>query len=261
MQHLVLIDEARAAVFRFPRTPGRSGQMRIAAERLRLLAGTALPVPELLDARLSDQLGEGHLVLRLLPGTPLDEVSTDALPAQARTRLLAELDLALSQIRALDVTAWPDPGPEWELLWRQLESAAEARQWPGGLAAHCQRVVVRAAATAAAAPQSVFHGDLGGVNCRIDPQTGSITGLLDWDSAAVGDPATDVAAILAGLGPATATQLRAEFPWWESAEQRYQAYVDTWPLQFLIWAQDHGSAADRSSAEALLSRSAPAPTQ
>ena len=40
------------------------------------------------------------------------------------------------------------------------------------------------------------HGDLHAGNIFIDPQTGAITGLIDWECAAVSDPLLDVACIL-----------------------------------------------------------------
>ena len=119
-------------------------------------------------------------------------------------------------------------------------------------------VCASTAATAATAPLRVFHGDLGGVNCRIDPATGAVTGLLDWDSAVVGDPATDIAAVLAGLGPRTAEQARTERPYWREQEVRYRAYLQTWPLQFALWSVAAGTGEDRRQARALLRRSAAA---
>lgn len=258
MQHLVLVDLGRGVVYRFPRRPGQRRQLHHAAERLRLLADSALPAPALLDARLSDRAGVGHLVLRYLPGRPLDEVATDDLPGPARSRLIGELDRTLAQVRALDPARWPAPGPDWAALWQDLAERATLAELPVEIRDHHAALAEVAAATAASAPLRVFHGDLGGVNCRIDPATGAITGLLDWDSAVVGDPATDIAAVLAGLGPRTAEQARTERPYWHEQEVRYRAYLQTWPLQFALWSVAAGTGEDRRQARALLRRSAAA---
>jgi aminoglycoside 2''-phosphotransferase len=256
MQHLVLVDLGLRVVYRFPRRPGRRRQLQQAADRLHVLQHSALPAPAILDARLSDRAGVGHLVLRYLPGRPLDEVATDDLPGPARSRLIEELDRTLIQVRELEPARWPAPGPDWAALWQDLTQRAVLAQLPAEIRDHHLALAEAAAATAATAPLRVFHGDLGGVNCRIDPATGAITGLLDWDSAAVGDPATDVAAVLAGLGPRTADQVRHELPYWREQEVRYRAYLETWPLQFALWSVAAGTGEDRRQARALLRRSA-----
>jgi aminoglycoside phosphotransferase (APT) family kinase protein len=256
MQHLVLIDHARRTVYRFPRKPGQRHQLQQASDRLRMLQTSGLPTPALFHAEYSDHAGLGHLVLEYLPGQPLDEIATDALPAKARSRLIDDLDRALAQIRALDPAQWPEPGPDWATIWQHLSDRAASVDLPTDLQRHHASLADAAAATAATVERRVFHGDLGGVNCRVDTATGAITGLLDWDSAAVGDPATDVAAVLAGLGPRTAEQLRTERPYWREHEQRYRAYLDTWPLQFALWSRMDGTEQDRRQALVLLTRSA-----
>lgn len=42
-------------------------------------------------------------------------------------------------------------------------------------------------------PMCLLHGDLGNHNVCIDPETGEVTGLLDWEDALVGDPLFDIA--------------------------------------------------------------------
>jgi len=48
---------------------------------------------------------------------------------------------------------------------------------------------------------TLIHSDLWYENVLVDPETGIITGVLDWEDAAIGDQSQDVAALL-HLGPA-----------------------------------------------------------
>ncbi|NJP94472.1 phosphotransferase [Nonomuraea sp. FMUSA5-5] len=58
------------------------------------------------------------------------------------------------------------------------------------------------------------HNDLGAEHILVDPQTGTITGIIDWTDAAITDPAHDFALIYRDLGPDlfTRTLTHYEFP-------------------------------------------------
>ncbi len=51
-------------------------------------------------------------------------------------------------------------------------------------------------------PHSILNADLGLAEMLVDPDTGSVTGILDWGAAAIGDPLYDLATFAFG-GPAT----------------------------------------------------------
>ena len=46
----------------------------------------------------------------------------------------------------------------------------------------------------------LVHRDLGCEHVLYDPLLGSISGIIDWEAAAVGDPAIDFAGLIRGLG-------------------------------------------------------------
>jgi hypothetical protein len=46
----------------------------------------------------------------------------------------------------------------------------------------------------------VVHNDLWGEHILIDPQSGRVTGVIDWADACIGDPARDYAGLLGWLG-------------------------------------------------------------
>lgn len=257
MQHLVLLDHGTGSAYRFPRTAATGAKLQDAAVRLDLLGRIGLPVPSVLTVRESPDPGEGFLHLSLMSGQALDTVATDAMSPPARARLVGELADLIDRLGQLPVDRWPGDPADWARIWAEL--AAETvglTGLPVEVQAHAQGLAATAAATAASAPIRVFHGDLGGVNCRVDAETGSVTAMLDWDAAALGDPATDVAALLSGLGPDTAAAARSHSPGWVADEQRYTHYVATWPLQFYLWSARSGSPDERQRARGMLSEQA-----
>jgi aminoglycoside phosphotransferase (APT) family kinase protein len=229
--------------------------MSTAADRLEVLRRHGLPAPQLLELVGPEASAVPHMVLSYVPGVALDSLLTDDLPARQRRRLLGDLIDIVAAIRSIPAASWPEPGPAWATLWNRLaEQAAGCRDLPADVREHHAGLAAAAAAVATSTRPRVFHGDLGGVNCRIDAGTGAVTGVLDWDSAAVGDPATDIAALLSGLGPRTAEELRGRSPLWRREEQRYQVYVATWPIQYFLWSQQEGDDGQVHAARGMLSR-------
>jgi len=164
-----------------------------------------VPAPAIVDA------GRGCLAYRLLPGVPLLSLTDRPEVAAQLGDFLAVLH-AVPPERAADLVETDDTPPaEW------LAEAVEL--WPE-LAAHVpapHRSAVEdflAAAPPEPADALVFsHQDLGSEHILVDPDSGAITGVIDWTDAAIGDPARDPGLILRDLGPdACAEALRCLTP-------------------------------------------------
>ena len=92
------------------------------------------------------------------------------------------------------------------------EWLAEAAQlWPA-VSRHVPAAYHPAVETFLAAPPPapastlVFsHQDLGIEHVLVGPDPGTVTGVIDWSDAAIGDPARDFGLILRDLGPAALT--------------------------------------------------------
>ncbi|KAM0745491.1 hypothetical protein ACQRIT_000875 [Beauveria bassiana] len=66
-------------------------------------------------------------------------------------------------------------------------------------------------ADAHAAYTPVFlHADLKGEHIFVDPDTGRLTGVIDWSDACVGDPAVDIHGLAISVGAAAAARIAAE---------------------------------------------------
>ncbi|OAQ99544.1 hypothetical protein LLEC1_04799 [Akanthomyces lecanii] len=62
------------------------------------------------------------------------------------------------------------------------------------------------AATAVHEPV-LLHADLKGEHIFVDPETGRLTGVIDWSDACVGDPAVDIRGLAISVGAAAAARI------------------------------------------------------
>jgi len=254
--NLVLVDQRRGQVWRFPRGEDGCAALSDSASRLAMLGSHGVPVPRVLDIRLAERPGDGYLLLTFVPGVALDGLDTSSLSGSAQDRLAESLIAAVELAHGVPVEGWPSRGQSWQGIWSSLLGEVLAcEELPADLLEAHHNLAADAVEAARLAPIGVFHGDLGGVNIRIDPEAGMVSGLLDWDSAAIGDTATDIAAVLAGLGRGMADVVRARSPRWRAEELRYHTYVRTWPIQSFLWSLRSGSAQDQREAFARLTRS------
>ncbi len=170
----------------------------------RLLATVAATSPLPVPVPRFTAVEDGCLAYARLPGVPLLD-----LPAAQRSRRAAAVGAALggllTALSALPVELMAEvagiddtPPGEWldecRDLLPQLTSAIPDRHLP----------TVRAFLDADPpdpADHLVFtHDDLGIEHVLVDPDTGRITGVLDWGDAAVADPARDLGLVLRDLG-------------------------------------------------------------
>jgi len=279
MRNDVLVDRLAGVVYRFPRYADDLVLLPLTAARLDAVRALGVPAPRVIGGVLAGELGRAHLVLTHVPGIALDDDAVPDLPPAVLDRLGADLGRILVRLRHLPADGWPEPVPDWVELWTSMADRCRARVLPLlGRAAAAQAVDDLAAAVDAArvAPAGLVHGDLGGVNVRLDPATGDVTGVIDWDAATPGDAAGDVAAVRAlavpGRRPDPPPAMLAQFPPGDDEgagyEQvirsmvraepslredlaRFAAYLATWPLQGALYGVEH---ADRRLVEDGLTR-------
>ncbi len=249
-QHVVLIDRTAGLAWRFPRTVERLALLPDDCARLRAARRLGLPAPAVLGELLDAPLGRAHLLLEYLPGTAMDDPAARAIDDAAAARLGRDLAGFLARNRTLPDGGWPLPAPDWVGLWAAL--AEELRTTvvpvlPPDLAGQAERDLDRAVAAAREAPRGLIHGDLGGVNVRVDLATGALTGVLDWDGAVPGDPAVDTIAVAVGADPRVGSAMLAAGPVVGADLTgdlvRAETYVATWALQEIAWGLGHDAPA------------------
>ncbi|NUW36824.1 phosphotransferase [Nonomuraea sp. SMC257] len=156
-----------------------------------------LPVPEVV---FSDPEA-AVIAYRKLPGRP---VNLHPLPDPMR--LAEPLGAFLSALHAapadgLRELAPPDLYPAPTLLqdagqnYRDVEEHVPEEQRP------LVEAFLRAAVPADTAVLRFCHNDLGAEHLLADPETGLLTGVLDWTDAAFTDPAHDFARVYRDFGP------------------------------------------------------------
>jgi aminoglycoside 2''-phosphotransferase len=91
---------------------------------------------------------------------------------------------------------------------------------------------------------ALIHGDFGPGNILYDAHKRSISGIVDWSSAGLGDPATDLAALIApySFGERIVDLMAPAYPTWEAELPRSRFYTGTFALQEALFGLETGEA-------------------
>ncbi|HET7038119.1 MAG TPA: aminoglycoside phosphotransferase family protein [Thermomicrobiaceae bacterium] len=229
-------------VFRLRRYPGRDGSNAHEAAVLRAIAPhLPLAVPAPLD------VAPDLLSYPLIPGEPLPR---DRIPAQALPVVAAQLGRFLWQLHHApfpavlqDERARFQPMREWEDLYERarasvypLLSAAARRHVTRHFAAFFERQRRLEIAPA------VIHGDFGAGNIlweAREAREAQVTGVIDFSSAGVGDPAVDLAAA-STIAPDLLDALGATYPGIAGVAGRIDFYRGTFLLQEALFGAETG---------------------
>ncbi len=132
---------------------------------------------------------------------PVSEVASYDEDAMVAT--LAGLLTALHTAPPADAAAVASPDPDSAEEWlRQV--GAEYADASGAVDADLRAPIEAflAAPPPEPAQRLVFcHNDVRDEHLMVDPDTGLVTGLIDWGDAVLGDPALDLATVLTDFGP------------------------------------------------------------
>lgn len=137
-------------------------------------------VPDAVNENTEEGLAS---VLRLLKSLPQDE-------AQA-LGLQEEESVDIPQLRRDALVAW--------------ERMLEKQQWPPNPKLNSLLSVDEASVDQ---PRSIVqHADLKGEHIFIDPDTGCLTGIIDWSDAQIGHPSVDIGGIAISIGAVAARRI------------------------------------------------------
>jgi aminoglycoside phosphotransferase (APT) family kinase protein len=177
---------------------------------LRLVRGL-LPVPEVLEVRRADPASgtPALLVTQWLPGARLDEVlpEVDDARAEATGRRLGEILARLAQMPTLRPGTFVDgelrigpmpPGAEDLVTWVEAHLEGTALEtWGTSDRERLADLADRAQGLLDLTDRScLVHSDLNPKNVLVDPATGEVTGLVDWEFAHSGSPFADLGNLL-----------------------------------------------------------------
>lgn len=188
---------------------------------------------------------QGCLAYPKLPGTPLLDLAAGA-ETGAAVAVAGRLGAFLAALHATPLDRFaglvePDEQPldEW------LSDAAELHaSVVGSIPAAHHRPLETFLATAPPAGDHALvfsHSDLGIEHVLVEPESHTVTGIIDWTDAALVDPARDFALIYRDLGPsALDTALRAHGGVDATLRERAEFYARCGVLEDLAYGLETG---------------------
>lgn len=261
-----LVDSA--FIFRFPRYEEGVRQLRREADLLERIAGRlplAIPRPEygvLEPAARRDPAaapraesaaaGRAFMGYRKIEGVPLEGERLHRMRDDASLRRVAgQLTGFLKALHATDLAVgagWLEleagsfvPYREWEELYERLRLELYRFMNPEARDRTDRHFADFFAARGhSRIDAALIHGDFGGSNILCDPSENKLTGVIDFGSAHVGDPATDYAALSASYGDEF-LRIAAELnPDILGMRDRILFYKGTFALQEALFGLEHG---------------------
>ncbi|MEU3600730.1 aminoglycoside phosphotransferase family protein [Streptomyces sp. NPDC006798] len=248
--HRVVVGTDR--VICFARTGAAEARLPARAAVLRALsgAGLAFRVPAPLGEPVArDGDVPPYLVLTRVPGAPLAAGALRSPAAfEAVARQYAELLSGLRDAGAESRTRAVLPPVRAE-EWREFAAGARESLFPLMSAAGRARAERELTAAEALPPLdgAVVHGDLGAENVLWETESGlpRLSGVVDWDEVALGDPAVDLAAVGASHGDGLLARVRELGGWTDGATtDRITAIRGTFALQQALYGLRDGDDAE-----------------
>ncbi|HEX6384576.1 MAG TPA: phosphotransferase [Anaerolineae bacterium] len=227
-------------IFRFPRYSEGVATIRREVQILtRIQDYTTLAIPNPIYTSLGEQRpGKVFMGYWLISGKPLwRETFQSIRDDETLQRLATQLVGFLKELHGISVAEMGidlpihDGPEEWAELYAEFRQhlypfmRPDARDW-----------VTNHFETYLNAPHlhvyqpALRHGDFGTGNILYDPKNRSISGIIDFGSAGVGDPALDIAASLT-FGESFFTRFYSTYPEIESMLERAHFYRGTYALQ------------------------------
>ncbi len=250
---VLLIDGA--VVFRFPRSTRAATILQAETVLLHALQGRLpLQIPDPIYVGVDRQSGQlAFMGYRLIPGRPLARAVLATIhDVSSRQRLAVQLADFLRVLHSIPVTELEvrlpvDDGREaWEQTYDRLQTEVFGSMRPDARDTVAREFETFLAESSHFAYRPVLrHGDFGGSNILYDATAQEVSGVVDFGSAGLGDPAVDLAA-LSWYGEAFLDQCFTAYPELAApaVQERARFYRGTHALQQALWALETGDEAE-----------------
>ncbi len=183
--------------------PGELLKSAHAVERefrvMKALAETAVPVPKMLHLCEDEAvLGKPFFVMEHVAGETLVDPRCLGLAAEARVALYDAMNATLAALHQVDFKAvgLGDFGPPGDYFARQLTRwIGQYRATETGTLPQMEALIgwLEANLPAADGRAALVHGDYRLDNMLVDPATGAVRALVDWELSTIGHPLADLA--------------------------------------------------------------------
>jgi aminoglycoside 2''-phosphotransferase len=238
---IVVLDDG--LTFRFPKSPrGRELLLQEAHLLSQIRPHVAVQIPEL-------TLHDGKFAsYQWLPGQPMTREYLQRLEARSRSALLRQLAIFL---RDLHVTPLGTTGLS------HLSDAARSQEDWIAFYDRVREVIYpllmnyqRESITALFEPvikgelelgftPVIVHGDLAPYHLLVDPDGPTLSGVIDFGVAGLGDPATDISLLLYNYGPDIVTAMADVYPVNAAVLARSRFWAGTLELQWALSGLEH----------------------
>ncbi|MEP7332641.1 MAG: phosphotransferase [Terracoccus sp.] len=254
LDHLQLISDGmvndvvvvnRELVCRFVRDAGDAETLAREAAVLSVIHDRV----ELSTPRL-ERLEAGFASYRYIPGEPLSRNALARLSAPGRSRIIAELGLFHAQLHSIPAAALTASGvprsasvrsrADWLDLYDRVRNTLFPHLWTH------QQVWVDELFAPLVSGQldlsytpTLVHGDLANYHILHDPERESLTGVIDFGVAGLGDPACDIAVQLGNYGDGVVQRMAADYPRLLDVIDRARFWAGTFELQWGTAGLEH----------------------
>jgi aminoglycoside 2''-phosphotransferase len=237
-------------IFRFPRY--QQGIARLAAEvdllrYLRRYVTLAIPEPHYSSFE-GHTPGRAFMGYPMIPGRPLSRRTLATLrDEQALAHIAAQLAPFLRQLHgtptgdpAVRALGAGDPLARWEDMYGRIRERLFPHMRPDARAQveHHFEAFLHEQRSRPVVPV-LIHGDFGAENILHEPRTLTITGVVDFGSAGLDDPAVDLAAA-STLGDGFVDRFEPIYPNLRDVLNRLPFYRGTFALQEALFGIENG---------------------
>lgn len=245
---ILILNES--IIFRFPKYVGAVQELKRETSVLQSIAPyLPLPTPHpIYRSSDSETVGKVFSGYRMLPGEPLWRETLRSIAEEATVQFLAtQLGTFLKALHSVPISA--APVDELPLVgydtWADMYQRIQQKLFPSMRPDACQWTT-RHFETFLNNPhnftfkQTLIHGDFGSSNILFNAESQAISGIIDFSSVSLGDPANDFAALAMSYGDDFLMRLQQVYPAVEACLDRAHFYRGTFALQEALFGSENG---------------------
>ncbi|MCF6136367.1 phosphotransferase family protein [Pseudalkalibacillus berkeleyi] len=228
-------------VFRFPKHDEAAHTLQTECEQLGYIyPHISLPIPvPVFQNTDTNILGQSFVGYPLIPGTPLYPETVQSLTPSSKESLAKDLATFLHELHSIPTSNAPgkvisghSSSQFWSTMYENIsqslftyirvEKQSEIKQ-------HFEQYL-NDQSNFTFTPK-LIHGDFGMSNILFDEKEKQLSGIVDFGSSHIGDPAIDFAGLLKKYGKSFVDLMAPFYPGLESMIPRAQFYSGTFALQ------------------------------